>query len=81
LLERLLADLSPLRNRIPSTRVRADPKHQSNAIHGGILVSVQYGTHVRTILLITVNGEGNQSVGRWNYLRLDVDDIEPFLLN
>ena len=44
-------------------------------------MSVQYGTHVRTILLITVNGEGNQSVGRWNYLRLDVDDIEPFLLN
>lgn len=32
-------------------------------------MSVQYGTHVRTILLITVK----IAWGRWNYLRLDVE--------
>ena len=30
-------------------------------------MSVQYGTHVRTILLITVNGERTTAWGRWNY--------------
>jgi hypothetical protein len=35
-------------------------------------VSGQYGMHVRTILLITVNGEEPNAWGRWNYLWLDV---------
>ena len=39
-------------------------RHHSHATHGGILVSVHYGTHVRTILLITVNGEGTNAWGR-----------------
>ena len=34
-------------------------------------MSVQYGTHVRTILLITVDGEGTNAWGRWNYVWLD----------
>ena len=35
-------------------------------------MSGQYGMHVRTILLITVNGEEPNAWGRWNYLWLDV---------
>jgi hypothetical protein len=37
-------------------------------------VSVQYGPHVWTILLITVN-EKNNGWGWWNYLWLDMDTL------
>src|SRR4029450_9805518 len=36
-------------------------RQHSHATHGGILVSAQYGTHVRTILLIHSQWGGNQS--------------------
>ena len=42
-------------------------------------MSVQYGTHVRTILLITVNG-GTTAWGRGNYVRLDVEILLRWII-
>jgi hypothetical protein len=42
-------------------------------------VSVQYGTHVWTILLMTVNG-GTNAWGRWNYLWLEVDTLLRWII-
>ena len=40
-------------------------------------MSVQYGTHVWTLLLIHSRW-GTNAWGRWNYLGLDLDDIGSF---